>query len=207
MDIQQTTARLRRTFRYPADEDSPDTPEAMDEEEQEDLVRTLAAQNAARNAQFRQLLLALPLLSAAPYLLALLRPSPSSSSSPSVSLLALSSLASTAYLLYVLPPTLTGIPYLDRRGSRAGAGRGEREGGKPSSPLEQHLPYLNLALCGVLVLAGLLTGRGKGAGALGALGNYLPAAVYGVVLLAKTVMAGVDPEAELGGLKYEYKGA
>jgi hypothetical protein len=31
--------------------------------------------------------------------------------------------------------------------------------------------------------------------------------VYGVVLLAKMVMASVDPESELSGLKYQYKGA
>jgi hypothetical protein len=38
------------------------------------------------------------------------------------------------------------------------------------------------------------------------LGN-LPAIIYAVVLAAKMVMASVDPEMELGGLKYEYKGA
>jgi hypothetical protein len=37
--------------------------------------------------------------------------------------------------------------------------------------------------------------------------GWLPAVVYGVVLLAKVIMGSVDPEAELGGLRYGYKGA
>ena len=35
----------------------------------------------------------------------------------------------------------------------------------------------------------------------------LPLGVYGTVLLAKVVMGSIDPEAELGGLRYEFKGA
>lgn len=67
-----------------------------------------------------------------------------------------------------------------------------------------------MGMCAVLVAAGLVAGaRGGGAepwgGVLG-LGN-LPALVYVVVLAAKMVMASVDPERELSGLKYQYKGA
>lgn len=64
-----------------------------------------------------------------------------------------------------------------------------------------YLPLLNAVLCGLLVLAGLV-GSGNGV-VLG----LLPALVYGTVLVAKTVMADVDPERELSVLKYEYKGA
>jgi hypothetical protein len=35
----------------------------------------------------------------------------------------------------------------------------------------------------------------------------LPGVVYASVIGAKVVMAGVDPERELRGLKYDYKGA
>jgi hypothetical protein len=35
----------------------------------------------------------------------------------------------------------------------------------------------------------------------------LPGVVYAVVVGAKVVMAGVDPERELRGLRYSYKGA
>jgi hypothetical protein len=37
--------------------------------------------------------------------------------------------------------------------------------------------------------------------------RVLPTGVYTVVLLGKWVMGGVDPERELGGLRYEFKGA
>jgi len=35
----------------------------------------------------------------------------------------------------------------------------------------------------------------------------LPLGIYTVVLLAKVVMGSVDPEGELGGLRYGFKGA
>lgn len=37
--------------------------------------------------------------------------------------------------------------------------------------------------------------------------GWLPAGVYTVALVGKWVMGSVDPEAELGGLRYGYKGA
>jgi len=37
--------------------------------------------------------------------------------------------------------------------------------------------------------------------------GWLPAGVYLVVLIAKVVMGSVDPEAELGKLRYDFKGA
>jgi hypothetical protein len=75
------------------------------------------------------------------------------------------------------------------------------------SPLELHLPYLNLGLCLILILMGVLA-RSEGSNRVGTIGlGNLPAMVYAVVLAAKMVMASVDPEKELGALKYEYKGA
>ena len=37
--------------------------------------------------------------------------------------------------------------------------------------------------------------------------GWLPAGVYGVVILAKLTMGSVDPKEELGGLRYGFKGA
>ncbi|KAK1772615.1 hypothetical protein QBC33DRAFT_554065 [Phialemonium atrogriseum] len=214
-NINNATARLRRTFAYPADDSSSTgEPDTMDEEEQETLIATLATQNAQRNSQFRLLLFLLPLLSAIPHLLTLL--SPSSPALPS--LLALTSLSSTAYLLHRLPAASTGIPALDNRGR----GPAHKSSPPPNwaaaaaaaaaarSPLETYLPYLNLGLCAVLVVMGLLAGGARD-GARGAAGlvwlGSLPGLVYGVVLVSKMVMASVDPERELGGLRYGYKGA
>lgn len=170
-------------------------------------------------------------------------------------MLGLTSLASTAFLLFSLPPTETGIHALDAWTS-AGSTRGQQGGGDgpgmvasgsgaglsgistlsqrrqrrrrassfsvapQKSPLERHLPLLNVGLCAVLVLYGLLVQRHGGGtsehydgnedqrqhfGWLG-LGN-LPAIVYAVVIVAKLVMANVDPERELTALRYDYKGA
>ncbi|XXG97151.1 hypothetical protein Hte_003446 [Hypoxylon texense] len=78
----------------------------------------------------------------------------------------------------------------------------------PRSPLENYLPYLNVGLCAVLVLTGFLSKSAVSQGYWGHVGlSNLPAIVYGVVLVAKIVMGGVDPERDLGALRYEYKGA
>jgi hypothetical protein len=69
---------------------------------------------------------------------------------------------------------------------------------------------------GLAVLA-LLTGllervkMGQGSSSSGGVSpvllGALPGVVYAVVVGAKVVMAGVDPERELRGLRYSYKGA
>lgn len=75
------------------------------------------------------------------------------------------------------------------------------------SPLEKTLPYLNLGLAILLIFMGLVRGdeRGGGFGWV-SMGN-VPGLVYSVAITAKMVMAGVDPERDLAGLKYGYKGA
>ncbi|KAI1187873.1 hypothetical protein F5B17DRAFT_300661 [Nemania serpens] len=295
MDLKTATSRLRRTFAYPSDttttspsssrhlSDDDDDEEhaglALDEQEQEDLINSLAQQNAARNAQFRLLLLALPALSAVPYLLLLCgglsglissRHGPGSGSGGGeggagaggetrrgrgaadiwIALLALSSLASTAWTLWSLPPGVTGIRALDAwigslsgsdsgsgfRGETAAAASGSRNQShgllmmganaqrrrrastgsrffwaqQHRSPLETYLPFLNLAICGLLVLAGLLLSPRRSAasqhGGHVGLAN-LPALIYVVVLVAKMLMGSIDPERELSSLRYEYKGA
>ncbi|ROT40249.1 hypothetical protein SODALDRAFT_348534 [Sodiomyces alkalinus F11] len=206
-DTNRARTRLRKAFRYPDEDDSSDSlPEAIDEQEQEALIRRLAAENAARDIQFQRLLLALPLLSAIPFLVV----DPFSSSS----WLALSSLLSTAYLLYALPPAETGIPFLDAVVSpRKTALRAQRRAAaapflplSDKSPLEAYLPYLNLALCALAALSSALSsGKAKPEGLIKL--GYLPTLVYFLVLVAKMAMGGVDPEGELGVLRYGYKGA
>jgi len=233
MDIQSATTRLRRTFQYnddpTSDEDS--TPEMMDEEEQEAYITSLTTHNVTRNAQFRNLLLVLPFLSSLPYLAGLFHPE-----TRLVSLLALSSLAATGYLLYVLPVTKTGISVLDSepglvqsvtaflsgKGRQGGSpfgkakGKGKEKVGLPlgeptTSPIIQHLPWMNMVLSMVVALAGWLNQRMSShysgwIGVLAGLGN-LPLLINIVVVVAKRTMAEVDPEKELSGLRYMYKGA
>ncbi|PNY27963.1 Uncharacterized protein TCAP_02108 [Tolypocladium capitatum] len=228
-EARRSGARLRRTFRYPSEGDSDAEPEALDEQgklprpyppPQESLIARLAAENTSRNAQFRLILLALPLLSALPYVPLLFRPR-----DRLLALLALTSLLATAYLLRRLPPTLTGIAPLDawsRREDVAAAAardagvwlrlrrRGRRQGvptlDDGRSPLDMYLPYLNVGLAAVLVLLGTATSRE--ATSFGWVGTgSLPAIAYAVVLAFKVVMGSVDPEKELSALKYQYKGA
>ncbi|OWT43633.1 hypothetical protein VFPPC_18164 [Pochonia chlamydosporia 170] len=206
METRSSRARLRRTFRYPEDSD---TPEILDEQEQETLIANLAAQNAQTNTSFTTTLLFLPLLSTIPYIPLLLRPPPT----PIIAILALTSLLSTTYILYKLPPAETGIGPLDawiRRDDIPPAAetvRRLRRGlGAEKAPLEMYLPYLNCLLVMVLAVMGLVVEGEEGSFAWIGVGN-LPGIVYGVVLAAKVVMGGVDPERELGGLKYGYKGA
>ncbi|KAG5948738.1 hypothetical protein E4U53_006169 [Claviceps sorghi] len=218
MQAPSSRARLRRTFRYP---DDSSVPENLDEQEQQSLIAELSAQNALQNHHFSRILLALPLATTIPYLPLLFRPPHDAI----IACLSLTSLLSTAYLLYTLPPETTGIQPLDAwttRGHGPAAGdaarlmrrqarRLQRGLGCDRSPLEMYLPYLNGALVVLLALMGLVTNRGADGGAGAGFawigrGN-LPGIVYGIVLLAKAVMAGVDPERELAPLKYEYRGA
>ncbi|GKU17402.1 unnamed protein product [Fusarium langsethiae] len=103
-----TTARLRRTFHYPEEDSTDSQPEVLDEQEQEAYINQLAAENAARDVQFRRFLLAIPLLATIPYLPALINPP-----TAMLALLSLTSLFSTAYLLHHQPPASSGIPFLD----------------------------------------------------------------------------------------------
>ncbi|KAK8134705.1 hypothetical protein PG984_006717 [Apiospora sp. TS-2023a] len=171
MNRTDAAARLRRTLAYPADEDTLShdellAQEALDEQEQEELIESLAAQNRARNSQFRLFLLALPILSTVPYLISLVQPGKLNTL---VAMLALTSLGSTAWMLHALPPGETGVPALDRwvKGvsgqQKDGVARAGRSASamldvmQKKSPLEVFMPYLNAGLCCVLVMTGFVS--------------------------------------------------
>ncbi|KAK3345080.1 hypothetical protein B0H65DRAFT_548829 [Neurospora tetraspora] len=235
------SARLRKTFRYPSEDEADDgnALEVMDEQEQESLITSLTTQNSRRNSQFRSLLLLIPAIASIPYLLALFLPSPPSSqqrqstSTALFPLLALSSLAATTFITVKLPPTKTGLGFIDSLATASasagkdkekgkGKGKGSRSGMmrvvptlygaggilQQPSPLETWLPYLNVGLCVLVLLTGLVTGGGHQVGS--SVGRVylaaLPGVIYAATVVAKVVMAGVDPEGELGGLRYGYKG-
>jgi len=151
--------------------------------EQENLIRNLRAQNENLNTQYTRILLLLPLVCILPYL---------STLASQLSLLSISSLLSTAYLVFSLPSGETGIFFLDTL-------NGERD--SDGGPIKKYLPYLNLALCGALVVLGKLKREEWW------ILSWLPLGVQGIVLCGKWVMGGVDPGRELEGLRYGYKGA
>ncbi|TGO55401.1 hypothetical protein BOTNAR_0245g00060 [Botryotinia narcissicola] len=108
--MEQTTSRLRKTFRYPTDNDSDDSlPDALDEEEQDNLIQHLATLHTKYNTIYTRFLLCLPLISIIPYLLTLFSPITSL-----LSILSITSLLSTAFLIYSLPPEKTSISFLDK---------------------------------------------------------------------------------------------
>jgi hypothetical protein len=168
--------------------------------EQETLIRTLNQQNANLNILYTRILLALPLLSTIPYLTTLFNPHTSF-----LSILSISSLLSTTYLLFTLPPGRTNIPILDAfNAPKIASSSGSVLKIQGDGPIAQYLPLLNVGLCIVLGLLGMVfRGREEVWWSFG----WLPAGVHAVVLLAKVVMGSVDPEAELVGLRYGFKGA
>jgi len=63
---------------------------------------------------------------------------------------------------------------------------------------------MNMGLC---VLLGILGVVFKGRSDIWAGFGWVPGVIWVTVLIAKGVMGSVDPEAELEGLRYEFKGA
>jgi hypothetical protein len=224
--MEATTSRLRKTFRYPADSQDlgDESDEAMDEEgkfiyskvqhilgkhsntqtlEQESLIRNLRLQNETWNKTYTKILFALPLVSILPYIISLLNSA--SKRPPLLSLLSITSLLSTAYLVYIFPSETTGLNVVDQH-SKVVKSRQEKLGQGEDGPIRKYLPILNVALCIMILGLGKLVSA-KDDGGEWIILNALPTGAYTVVILGKWVMAGVDPERELTELKYDLKGA
>ncbi|KAI9678168.1 MAG: hypothetical protein M1817_006113 [Caeruleum heppii] len=180
-------SRLRKAFRYPneeTDDDDDELTEALDEEEQENLIARLRMQNEAHDGLYMNLFLALPLLLIVPFALRL-------PGSPLLAMLSITSLLSTAYIMRFIP-----------------IGAGDVKGKKPmrsnldvwtaqGGPVEIYLPWLNGAVCALLLLGSLSQ---KKAGHSEWMMWTVPSA--GARLTLKSVDVG-----ELERLKYGYKGA
>ncbi|KAI2632025.1 hypothetical protein GGR54DRAFT_14027 [Hypoxylon sp. NC1633] len=235
-NLQTATTRLRHTFTHAtnhatpnsnsaSDTDSDSDPitsaSALDEQEQAHLIQQLADKNARLDLYFRLIFLLLPAISTLPYLVALLTPPHRyyANTGRLAAVLSITSLACTGWLTWTQPPGVTGLSFLDAWG-----GQGNKDDKKNGtsraapapllaearrSPLERYLPYLNLGLCAVLVLSGYLFKSTASPGRWDEvwLVDNLPAIIYGLVLVMKKAIGNVDPERELGALRYEYKGA
>ncbi|OBT46563.1 hypothetical protein VE00_01815 [Pseudogymnoascus sp. WSF 3629] len=202
----RTQARLRKTFQYPESDDD-DTPEALDEEEQQRLIHTLRASASATNTLYTRLFTTFPLLLTLAYL------TPLSSARGALPLLALTSLIASAWVMYAFPVGRTGWPWVDEWAGSSGTGKGKdvkgtgRAGdispGEEEGPLRRWLVPLNAGLAGVILVAGLL-GTGGGGVKL----SVLPALALGVVVAVKVQMRGLEADVDgLEGLRYGYKGA
>ncbi|CCU77271.1 hypothetical protein BGHDH14_bghG003477000001001 [Blumeria hordei DH14] len=174
--------------------------EILDEQEQEALIVALQRQHLAQNRRAARALSVLPLLSLIAYIPTLLV-----RATAWLSLLAISSLLATAYLLLVLPfDHPTGLSMLTP--SLHPRPRSSRSPRPPYlGPVLQHLPALNLGLVLILAVAGNLARRRIPSLWLGF--GWLPAAIYAFVALFLWLMGSVNPEKELSRLRYQCKGA
>ncbi|KAI1005411.1 hypothetical protein K3495_g2805 [Podosphaera aphanis] len=200
-----STVQRRQTYHYPSDNEE-DTPAVvLDDQEQESLIQTLVHENATTNQTYTRVLLALPLLAIVPYIRTLLTPG-----TALLSLLSITSLLATMYLLVVLPPEHTGFAFLDRGAPRShpshhNVRRPSSLGSSSHGPLVHYLPYLNMVVCATQAVLGAAKHH-RGA-ELWVGFSWLPSVIYGAVLLAKWMMSDVDPARDLNGLRYEFKGA
>ncbi|KAF2625400.1 hypothetical protein BU25DRAFT_412837 [Macroventuria anomochaeta] len=205
------TTRLRKTFHYPDSSDDEDTVEAgLDAQDQETLLSTLQTRDTSSTRIYTLLLLIFP---ASITLLTL--PGLFSISTFLPSLLALASLAASAYTLYFLPlpPRSAGI-IVDGQIASAGKGKGRaiggyglntstssaRQGERKDVPwlsdevqelLAQYIVPANGVVCGLLVLLELIQGREWREGMMIG-GGYLPGLVLTVVLWARRELRVVD---------------
>src|SRR5262245_35353040 len=94
-------ARLRKTFAYPPSDTSSNASLDLDEEQQEHVITSLAAADAEKTKNYKLAFVSLPVLSAILYIPRLLRPF--SATELLLAVLALTSLASSAWILLVVP--------------------------------------------------------------------------------------------------------
>lgn len=193
MATRSASARLRKTFQYPSSDDSLSEPDELDEEHQEKLIHDLALSDAAKNALYRKIFLALPLFA---ILVALYSFTTTASGARGrlLALLSATSCACSAHLLHFLP-----IEKVERKGKvpqyRVDAAKG---------PVERYLPWLNGLLVGLLGLASLLSFR-RG-NVEDAWREALPGLIFGIILFARQLLAPLDLE-ELQRARYDLKGA
>lgn len=186
-------ARLRKTFRYPTDDDDVDEPEELDEEHQEKLIADLLAEDTAKNELYRKAFLSIPLLAVLVFCYTFLIAS--TARQRIIALGGISSLACTAYILHFQPI----IERPDRKGKKA-VYKLEAEKG----PLKKYLVVLNMGLAGLLVLAaGLSWKQGR---VEDAWRESLPAIIMGLTMFARQQLAPLDVE-ELQKARYDLKGA
>ena len=179
---------------YPS---SPEPPDVCTE--QENLITSLAARNTSQNANYRLVFTLLPIIAIMPFPYLMF-------TSPRrlglLSIMAISSLISTAYTMYSVPVS----------GMSNSVGRSAMSlSGSEDGPIEKYLPLLNVVLAGLLGLSGLvMVKRERDSGIVEGTWMFmlLPAVLLGIVTVARRSMEEVQTGiGELRRLRYGYKGA
>ncbi|KIX94433.1 uncharacterized protein Z520_09819 [Fonsecaea multimorphosa CBS 102226] len=213
-----STARLRKTFKYPSEDDEDMSHEEMDEEEQEHLLQNLQASETSTNAIYTMVFTGLPLVVTLPFMWYLSRST--SRAMAFLCLLSITSLASSAYIMYMIP-TSTPIGSLSSGPTRTTSsttrqrqahGTGVSQGAflltSSESPINQYLPYLNAFIDALLFIASMgYRSRHDVPEGLW-LFLLLPGLIFAMVFITRRSMSEVHAGlAELEGLRYEYRGA
>lgn len=142
------SARLRKSFASPPSDTSSNASLDLDEEQQEKLIASLATADAQKTKNYKLAFATLPVLSIILYIPRLLRPS--SGTELLLAIMALTSLASSAWILLVVP-----LPGEEDGGEVRVPGLGAiKRDGIIEGPLRKYIGYLNFALCGILALTG-----------------------------------------------------
>ncbi|EXJ68308.1 uncharacterized protein A1O5_08923 [Cladophialophora psammophila CBS 110553] len=211
-----TTTRLRKTFKYPSEDDGNMSHEEMDEEEQEHLLQNLQASETSTNAIYTMLFTGLPLIVTLPFMWYL-----SISTSRAMAflcLLSITSLISSAYIMYMIPtstplgslsvPPRTTPITRQRQAHGTGLSQSAFLFASAESPIDQYLPYLN-AFIGVLLFIASMGYRSRNDVPEGLwLFLLLPGLIFGMVFITRRSMSEVHAGlAELQGLRYDYRGA
>ncbi|KAL2051593.1 hypothetical protein ABVK25_008007 [Lepraria finkii] len=192
------TARLRKTFNYLAENsDDDDTPRDLDEEEQEKLIKKLREQDDERNEEFKRIFLAIPTVSATSYIPALIMSR--LLQVKLISLLSMTSLIATAYILVFVPNTRAESP--ERAKSRR-----EVQSKPEKGPVHKYIGYLNGGLSLLIALNAMSFKDKQGVHEGFWLLCLLPVVSFSIIILARRLMLSVDV-GELEDLKYRYKGA
>jgi len=193
------SARLRKTFHYPADSASDDEPEDLDETEQEATIASLRTHDTSNTQFYRRAFLPLPLLATLLYLPSLFFAVPRRQ--VLLAFLSVSSLLSTAWTLHYFPPRMR-----QRRSAAMGlrARSMYRLQYQAEGPIEEYLPWLNGGLCGVLAFIAVLEWRKGRVDA--AWRSAVPGIIFVIVMSARRQMRPLDVDG-LERLRYEYKGA
>jgi hypothetical protein len=179
-------AALRKTFKYPTEDDDSDA--ELDDEHQERLIEDLRTTSAASSIFYRKLFLVLPLSAALFALYTFL------TERRLTALLSLSSLACTAYILHYMP-----LKPADKKGKTA-----MYKVNIAKSPLEQFLPILNAGMVALLTIAVVVSWK-RGQQEV-AVREGLAVIVWVVAMYVRWEARGIDLE-ELEGRRYGLKGA
>lgn len=139
--------RLRKTFKYPSEEDLANSsdPEELDEQEQESLIAELAQRDQSNTLFYRRAFVALPLAAALLIYLPVFFAA-TALRHVLLALLSLTALAGSVYILLCVPSAPQAVD-----GARLSAAMIDARG-----PLDKALPWLNAGLSAVLALSGLL---------------------------------------------------